>query len=58
VPLTEEEGINSGEGGATIVLLYMSFRNPRVKEPIGNLGSLMPGIQRDLALRELTKLVS
>jgi len=51
LPSSEEEGI--GGGGATRVLLYMSFRNPRAKEPIGNVGSLMPGIQRDMTLREL-----
>lgn len=51
LPSSGEEGIDGG--GATRVLLYMSFRNPRAKEPIGNVGSLMPGIQRDMTLREL-----
>jgi len=38
--------------GATRVLLYMSFRNPRATEPIGNVGSIMPDIPR-MTLAEL-----
>jgi hypothetical protein len=60
LPSSEVEDVNidgddggGGGGGATRVLLYMSFRNPRAIEPIGNVGSLMPGIQRGMTLREL-----
>lgn len=44
-------GANDREEGATRVLMYMSFRNPRATEPIGNVGSMMPGIER-MTLRE------
>ena len=58
VNIDGDDGCGRG-GGATRVLLYMSFRNPRAKEPIGNVGSLMPGIQRGMTLRELrAKLIS
>jgi len=50
-------GANDIEEGATRVLVYMSFRNPRATEPIGNVGSLMPGIEQ-MTLSELrTKLI-
>ena len=43
-------GANSATDGDTRVLLYMSFRNPRATEPIGNVGSIMKDIPRmDLA---------
>jgi len=45
-------GANDMEEGATRVLLYMSFQNPRATEPIGNVGSIMPGIEQ-ITLREL-----
>lgn len=49
-------GANDVEQGATRVLMYLSFRNPRATEPIGNVGSIMPDIER-MTLRELrTKL--
>lgn len=49
-------GANDVEGGSTRVLLYMSFRNPRAVEPIGNVGSMMSDIKR-MTVRELrTKL--
>lgn len=51
-------GANDATMGATRVLLYMSFRNPRATEPIGNVGSIMPDIPR-MTLAELrTKLAA
>ena len=45
-------GANDELHGATRVLLYASFRNPRATESIGNVGSLMKGI-KPMTLREL-----
>ena len=45
-------GANDAAEGATRVLLYMSFRNPRATESIGNVGSIMPDIPR-MTLAEL-----
>jgi len=45
-------GANDELGGSTRVLLYMSFRNPRATESIGNVGSIMPGVKR-MTLNEL-----
>lgn len=45
-------GANDAAAGATRVLLYLSFRNPRASEPIGNVGSLAPDVPR-LTLAEL-----
>ena len=51
-------GSNDREEGDTRVLMYMSFRNPRATEPIGNVGSMMPGIEQ-MTISELrTKLVA
>jgi len=51
-------GANDREKGATRVLLYMSFRNPRATEPIGNVGSMMPDIEK-MTINELrTKLIA
>lgn len=51
-------GANDIEEGATRVLVYMSFRNPRATEQIGNVGSLMPDIKQ-MTLSELrTKLIA
>jgi len=51
-------GANDEVEGATRVLLCLSFRNPRATEPIGNVGSIMPGIEK-ITLRNLrSKLVS
>lgn len=51
-------GANDGLEGATRVLLYASFRNPRATEPIGNVGSMMKGV-KCMTLRELkTKLAA
>mmetsp|Transcript_33898 Transcript_33898/g.38622 ORF Transcript_33898/g.38622 Transcript_33898/m.38622 type:complete len:570 (+) Transcript_33898:80-1789(+) len=46
------ENKDSKEGGQTRVLLYLSFQNPRAKEPIGNVGSLLPAI-KPTTIREL-----
>jgi ectoine hydroxylase-related dioxygenase (phytanoyl-CoA dioxygenase family) len=45
-------GANDINLGSSRAVLYLSFRNPRATEPIGNVGSLMPGIQK-MTLREL-----
>jgi len=45
-------GANDKDLGETRVLLYMSFRNPRATEPIGNVGSIM----RDIPLMTLAEL--
>ena len=45
-------GANEESDGATRVLLYMSFRNPRATEPIGNVGSIMPNIDK-MTIQEL-----
>ena len=45
-------GANDELDGATRVLLYMSFRNPRATEPIGNVGSIMPDIDK-MTIQEL-----
>lgn len=51
-------GANDEHRGATRVLLYASFRNPRATESIGNVGSLMQGV-KPMTLRELkTKLAA
>ena len=51
-------GANDELQGATRVLLYASFRNPRATESIGNVGSLMKGV-KPMTLRELkTKLAA
>lgn len=39
-------GANDELGGETRVLLYMSFRNPRATEPIGNVGSILPDLKK------------
>jgi len=49
---------NDGLEGATRVLLYMSFRNPRATEPIGNVGSLHPTVPRGTTLQELRSFLS
>lgn len=46
-------GANDEHQGATRVLLYASFRNPRATESIGNVGSLMKDIKPTMTLREL-----
>lgn len=45
-------GANDKSEGDTRVLLYMSFRNPRATEPIGNVGSILPEIQK-MTIRDL-----
>ena len=45
-------GTNDELDGDTRVLLYMSFRNPRATEQIGNVGSIMPDIE-NMSIREL-----
>ena len=45
-------GANDPVEGATRVILYLSFRNPRATEAIGNVGSLLPDIP-PLTIREL-----
>eukprot|EP00571_Detonula_confervacea_P012330 CAMPEP_0172300798 /NCGR_PEP_ID=MMETSP1058-20130122/2815_1 /TAXON_ID=83371 /ORGANISM="Detonula confervacea, Strain CCMP 353" /LENGTH=457 /DNA_ID=CAMNT_0013010699 /DNA_START=283 /DNA_END=1656 /DNA_ORIENTATION=- len=51
-------GANDAAMGATRVLLYMSFRNPRATEPIGNVGSIMPDIPRMTLAEFRTKLAA
>jgi len=46
-------GANDEHQGATRVLLYASFQNPRATESIGNVGSLMKDIKPTMTLREL-----
>uniref|UniRef100_A0A7S0GNJ1 Uncharacterized protein n=1 Tax=Proboscia inermis TaxID=420281 RepID=A0A7S0GNJ1_9STRA len=45
-------GANDAVEGDTRVLLYLSFRNPRATEAIGNVGSMLPSIP-STTLREL-----
>ena len=47
-------GANDELEGSTRVLLYMSFRNPRATEPIGNVGSILPDVER-MTIRELRR---
>ena len=39
-------GANDKSEGATRVLLYLSFRNPKATESIGNVGSIHPSVKR------------
>ena len=45
-------GANDEQEGSTRVLLYMSFRNPRATEPIGNVGSILPSVKK-MTINEL-----
>jgi len=53
-------GANKGEEGSdkTRALVYISFRNPRATEPIGNVGSIMSDIE-PMTIRDLrSKLIA
>jgi len=52
-------GLNDGALGATRALFYVSFQNPRIALPVGNVGSILPAVkQKSYTLRKLYKKLS